>query len=238
MEINILDIAVYAILLISVAAGVYQGFLATSANTAGYFVSLLSAWLFYGGAAANVKAAGKIIPALLYYSETSDMLGSVDTYRMSVDNMTKQGLESLLSGLNLPHPVDQWFSGNVLSQVYEKMGIHNLGDYLSRTVAEVAVNIGCFLMIFLGVYVALTIVVNLLHYVVKLPSLQQLDGVAGGVVGLGRGVLLVFALFLVVPVVLSMLPVQQIKDLVETSRTAAFFYQHNFLFGWIRGYIG
>ncbi len=238
MEINILDITVYAIILISVAAGVYQGFLATSANTAGYFIALISAWLFYGGAAANVKAAGKIIPALLYYSESSDMLGTVDTYRTSVEGITKSGLDSLLKALPLPHPVDQWFSGNVLNQVYEKMGIQNLGDYLSRTVAEVAVNIGCFLMIFLGVYIALTILVNLLHYVVKLPSLQQLDGVAGGVIGLGRGVLLVFVLFLIVPVMLSMLPVQQIKEIVETSHTAAFFYQHNFLFGWIRSFIG
>lgn len=237
MEINILDITVYAIILISVAAGFYQGFLATSANTVGYFLSLLAASVFYGGAAMNVKAAGKVIPALLYYSETSDMLGSVDVYRTSIAGMTKPALNKLLNGLSLPHPVDQWFSHNVLNQVYEQMGIQNLGDYLSRTVAETAVNIGCFLMIFLGVYIALTIAVNLTHYVVKLPALQRMDGVAGAVVGLGRGILLVFALFLAVPAVLSMLPVQQVKEIVETSHTAAFYYNQNFLFGLIRSFI-
>jgi hypothetical protein len=35
---NILDLTVYGILLISVAAGFYQGLVATTANTAGFFI--------------------------------------------------------------------------------------------------------------------------------------------------------------------------------------------------------
>lgn len=238
LQFNVLDIAVYAIILVSVAAGFYQGFLATSANTVGYFISLLAAWIFYGGAAQSVKAADKIIPALLYYSETTDMLGTVETYRMGVAGMTEAKLDGILSNVSLPHPIGQWFGENVLGAVYAKEGIGNLGEYLSRTVAETAVNIGCFLIIFLGVYIALTIVVNAVHYVVRLPQVRMLDGTLGGVVGLLRGVLLVFALFLVMPVVLSMLPVQQVTDIVQASHTASFYYEHNFLFGMIRSFIG
>lgn len=238
MQFNIIDIAVYSIIIISVAAGFYQGFIATSGNTVGYFIALLSADIFYGGTALRVKTTGTVIKALVYYSETTNMLGSVDVSRTSVTGMTSDTLHGLINNLTFPFPVEKWFTHNVLGAVYARDGLTNLGDYLSQTVAEVSVNIACFILIFLGVYIAVTIIVNLTHYVVKLPQVKLFDGVLGGAIGLVRGILLVFVVFLIMPAVLSMLPVQQVKDIVDTSQTAAFFYQKNFLFDMIRSSIG
>lgn len=238
LNLNIVDIAVYGIILISIAAGFYQGFLATVFNSVGYFIALLSANGFYMGMALKIKEAGQVIPALLYYSETSDMLGTVEAYRTSVLGMTQLKLENILQNVTFPFPVEKWYTHNVLNAVFTQDRITNLGDYLSRTVAETSVCILCFLAIFAGVYIATTLVVNLVHYVVKLPAVNIFDSVLGGVVGLGRGMLLVFVLFLVVPVILSILPVQQIKDIIGSSQTAAFYYQKNFIFDMIRSYIG
>lgn len=235
---NIIDLAVYGIILISVVAGFYQGFLASVFNTVGYFISMLSASWFYGGAAMRVKVAGKVIPQLLYYSETAGMLGTVEISHTSVNGLSQLQLDSILKGVTLPFPLEKWFSHNVLGAVYAQDGISTLGDYLSRTVAETAVNIACFLAILLGVYIAVTLIVNCVHYVVKLPAVKLFDGVLGGVIGLVRGYFLAFALFLIVPVVLSILPVQQIQDIITSSHTAAFFYQKDFMFNMIRSFIG
>lgn len=236
--INIIDIAVYGIILVSVAAGLYQGLLATAANTAGFYLSLLCAGLFYGGMAEKVKAADKIIPQILYYSETSDMLGSVEVYRTPVAGMTQSGMDSLLQTVNLPHPVGKLYAQNVLGQAYAPMGIDNLGDYLSRTVAEMAVNVSCFLLILLGVYIGVTLIINMVHFVFRLPSLKAFDGILGGAVGLLRGSMLAYATLMLLPVVLSMLPVQQVREIVEASKTVATFYEHNFLLDMIRSTIG
>lgn len=235
---NILDLAVYGIFIISIAAGFYQGLIATSANTAGFFLSLLSADWFYMGMAMRVKAAHKAIETLVYYSETSQMLGTVDVTRTGVSGMTQLKLQSILQNVSLPYPVEKWFSHNVLGAVYAKEGISTLGDYLSHTVAEITVSILCFLALLLGAYIAVTLIVNLVHFVVKLPALKIFDGVLGGAVGFVRAIFLAFALFLLIPVVLSILPVQQIKDLVSSSHLAAFFYQKNFMFDMIKSYIG
>ncbi len=234
---NILDILAVAILALSAAAGYYQGLLATTANVAGVFVSLFSANWLSVAAAQSVKQADKVIPALLYYSESADMLGSVDNYRASVTAMTQPALESILRTVQLPYPVDRWLSENVLNLHYASLGLTNLGDYLSRTIAETAVNIGCFLMLFFGIYLAVTLIVNLVHYVVKLPTLKILDGFTGAVLGLGRGVLLVLVVFMVLPVVLSMLPVAQVSEIVEGSQVAGLFYHQNFVLDMVRSYI-
>jgi uncharacterized membrane protein required for colicin V production len=238
MHFNLLDMAVYGILIVSVLAGFYQGLIATSANTAGFFLSLLSAKLFYMGMAMNVKEAGKMIPRLVYYSESAEMLGTTEVVRTPVAGFTQQQMDALLKTVQLPHPVDEWFRHNVLNAVYTKQGIVSLGDYLSQTVAKTAVAVACFLAILLGVYIVFTIVVNLVHFVVKLPALRLFDGVLGGAVGLVRGVFLAMALFMVLPTILSMLPVHQIQDIVNSSQLADFYYQKNFMFGMIKSFIG
>jgi len=237
MHLNLLDLAVYGILLVSIAAGFYKGLIATAANTAGAFAAMLIAGWLSGGMALRVKLAGKLIPTLLYYSETSSMIGSVETARTGVSGMTQARLDGVFQNVRLPVPIGGWYTHNVLGAVYAGDGISTLGDYLSRTVAEAAVSIACFLVVFFIAYIALSLAVNLLHYVVKFPQLKYVDGVLGGVMGLARGALLAFALFLLMPLALSMLPVQQVKDLVASSHTAAFFYQHDFLFSYIRSYI-
>lgn len=234
---NILDAVAIAILALSIAAGYYQGLLATGANVVGYFIALLSANGLYIGMAQGVKAAGKVIPALLYYSEAADMLGTVENYRAPVTELTQPALQNILQGVSLPYPVDRWLAENVHSLQYAGLGLTRLGDYLSRTIAETAVNVVCFIAIFAIVYVSATLLVNLVHYVVKLPALQFLDGVTGAIVGLGRGVLLVLVLFLVLPVVLSMLPVEQLTSIVSESKLAGYFYHQNFVLNMIRSYI-
>ncbi len=235
---NPIDLVVLAILAVSVAAGCYQGLLATGANLTACGISLLAARLFYPGLALGIKAAGKVIPALLYYSETADMLGTVDNYRTEVAGLTQSRLDSILSGMTLPHPLGEWFRKNVLGAVFAQDGIANLGDYLARTIAETVVNILCFLFVFLIVYLALTFLVNLLHYSFRFPKLAHFDGLLGGALGLGRGVLLVWVLFLIMPAVLSMAPVEMISDIVAGAKTTGFFYDGNILFGLLRSYIG
>jgi uncharacterized membrane protein required for colicin V production len=237
MHLNLLDLAVYGILLASIAAGFYKGLLATAANTVGTFLAMLMAGWFSGGMALRVKLAGKLIPTLQYYSETSGMIGSVEIARTGVLGMTQARLDGIFQNVHLPTPIGNWYVHNVLGAVYAKDGLSTLGDYLSQTVAEAAVSIACFLVVFFIAYIAIALAVNLLHSIIKFPQLKYVDGVLGGAVGLLRGLLLVFVLFLVMPLALSMLPVQQVKDLVASSHTAGFFYQHDFLFSFIRSYI-
>ena len=234
---NLLDALGFAILALSTAAGYYQGFLATAANCAGYITALLSASWFYGSVAERIKEAGKIIPALIYYSESGDLLGSVETFRLNVTTLNQSAMDGILSRVELPHPVGQWLAENVLGLRYSADGLTQLGDYLSRTIAEAAVSIGCYLLMFLAIYIGLTLMINIANYTIKFPALKAFDGLAGAGLGLVRGGLLVFAAFMVLPVLLSMLPVAQVKDIVEGSALTGFFYEKNFMFGLIRSYI-
>jgi len=53
--------------------------------------------------------------------------------------------------------------------------------------------------------------------------LRHLDALIGGVFGFARGVLLLFILFALVPLVLAIAPVPMIGDLIDQSRLAPVF---------------
>ena len=69
----------------------------------------------------------------------------------------------------------------------------------------------------------LSFVINLIHYVFELPVLRHLDSLIGGMFGLVRGVLLMYILFALVPIVLAIAPVQIITDMIDASRLAPMF---------------
>ena len=57
----------------------------------------------------------------------------------------------------------------------------------------------------------------------ELPVLRHLDSLIGGVVGFARGVLLVFIIFALIPIVLAVAPVQMIEDMIAASKLAPMF---------------
>jgi hypothetical protein len=73
---------------------------------------------------------------------------------------------------------------------------------------------------------------------VPLSVLKQLDGVMGGLLGFLRGGLLLFVLFMLVPVMLAFLPFEELQIILSESQLATFFYKGNFMIDLIRGLIG
>ena len=53
--------------------------------------------------------------------------------------------------------------------------------------------------------------------------LRPLDSLIGGLFGFVRGVLLVYILFALIPIVLAVAPVQMISDLIDASQLAPLF---------------
>ena len=92
-----------------------------------------------------------------------------------------------------------------------------MGDYVNQTILSVSINVLCFLLCFVVCFVVATIVVNLLRAVFPLPGAQ-----APGLTGrrrvravAGRGAVLAF--FTVLPLLESVVPLTEFRELVDQS---------------------
>ena len=233
---SIVDIAILVVFGLFILIGYHQGFLKAVLNFCNFIISLLGAWWIHGGLAKSFQSVIKVSD-IIYYSESAEMLGTVENMRLVVSELTPAKLNEVLSGLNLPHPLSKLLMYNVTNQVFADQNIVNLKDYLSMTIASMAMNIIAFLVVFAIFYLVIALLINLSDYVFKLPVLKYLDTVGGSILGFLQGMLLLFVIFAFVPVVLAFVPFEEVRNIVEESSFARFYYHSNFVIDMIKGFI-
>ena len=217
--------------------GYHKGFLKAVLNIATYFISLLGAWWIHPQLAQTIKASGKVIPIIVNYSESADMLGTVESFRAVATEIPPESLNEIIGKANLPHPLPSLIIENVQNSAFASDGVVTLGDYLSMTIAHMTINLVSFAVIFFAFYIVFNLLLSLYDYVFKLPVLKIFNNASGLLLGFIQGFLIMFVVFSAVPVVLAFLPFPEISSLIDQSRLGNFYYHSNFIIDLIKGII-
>lgn len=235
---NILDLAAVAILALGLLIGWYHGLLRAASNLGALLLAIVIALAGHGAMAHQVLEKDEVIPQLIYYSESDEFLGDIETVRAPVDGLTPESLNVLLEDVALPHPVESRLRANLENRAFADEGLTQLGEYLSMTIAHLAVNIVCFLIVFAIAFVILLVVVHALDATIQFPVLRYGDSVAGAVVGILFSVVLLFVAFTAVPMVLSYVPFEELSIIVDNASVSSLFYRSNVLLALMKGVIG
>ena len=136
----------------------------------------------------------------------------------------------MLQNVNLPAPLDSILRVNLENLVYGTSGAATtVADYVSQTILQASINIICFLVCFAGLYLLISLTTNLIRAIFRFPVLKQLDSLTGGVFGLLRGLLICLAVFTLIPLVQTMLPMDIINQLIDESQLAPIFMNGNLI---------
>ncbi len=230
---NYIDLAIVVLLILSVLSGFHRGFLVSILSIASFFVSWLAAYLFMPAVSGAIMGQDDVVSQMLYYTEGAEKLGSVDLARMPVDMV--DNVTSIVSGADLPYPIDTLVHANISGETFLDEGLTTVGEYFNQTIVNVAVNVISFFAVFLLVMLVLSFVIRGVDFVTRLPVLHQFDRLLGAGFGLIRGILIIFLVFMLVPLVLTILPFPDIQNYIEDSAFGNFFYNSNFLLGLIPG---
>lgn len=126
---------------------------------------------------------------------------------------------------NLPTPIDTLLQHNLSAQVFRPLGslATNVGDYVNQTILSVSINVLCFLLCFVACFIVVHILINLVRAVFRFPVLKHLDWLAGGAFGFLVGVLLCYVCFTVLPLLESVIPIEDFRTLADQSVLAKSF---------------
>lgn len=233
---NIVDYVVLGILGLSVLFGFYRGFVSTVLNAGGGLVSLLASFVLYPKLAALIQGNQELVRSLMHYTDASSRLGDLELALTNVATLTGDKIGEIVSKVQLPPPLNTLLQVNLEKQVYGvSAGIDTVADYVSQTILSASINIICFLLCFGVIYLAWALIVNMLKAIFRFPVLKQLDWLAGGILGFLRGALLCYALFALVPLVQTMVPIDMITELIEQSTLAPIFNNGNLILGIMNG---
>ncbi len=232
---NLLDISILAIMAISIVVGIYNGFGISVLHLGSFIVSWLVAFLFYPAVSRLlIHIFPDLVDKLVYYTDGATNIVSIPDRSIAVANMSPEAVRAFVENANFPPPFDRVLEWNITNQALNHL--QTTGEYFNYTVANVIINIASIIILFLFIKLLFTIAISIYKGISKLPVLKQFDGVMGGVFGLARGLVVLFLLFAVVPVVLSLAQVGALNEYVEASGLARFFINHNIFSGIIRGF--
>ena len=230
---NIVDIVILGILGLSILVGLYRGFIASVASMGGCLLSLgLSFWLSPKLATA-IQNNPEILRTLASYTDAATKIGDQALAGSNVTTLTETGITEILNKVSLPAPLSTLLQNNLKNQVFGAAA--DVGTYVSQTIVGAILNVICFIVCFLLLLLVIHFVINFLKVVFKFPVLKQLNSIAGGAFGLLRGVLLCFVAFALLPLVQTLLPMQEISQLVEASALAPLFNSGNLILAIMNG---
>lgn len=216
---NIVDIIILVIIAVNVLLGLYRGFISGVLSVAALIGSAMLAFLLSGELTAFLEGNRALVDTLMYYTDAGSRISDLSLSLMPAAQVTEGALAKILQGANLP---DAFASAFISRLSLADSGV-TIAQLLSQTIVSVTISILSYLICFTIAYVVLTFVIHLIAYVFELPVLRHLDALVGGVFGLMRGVLLVFIFFMIVPIVLAVAPVEQLKTLIDQSTLAPLF---------------
>ena len=226
---NIIDIIILVILGVSMIYGVYRGFVHTLLSVACCLLSVLIAFAFGPRLSAIVSNSKGVSSTLATYTDAVARVGDYDLAAANVSQLSDSLVNQVLESVSLPQSIQNILRSNLSNQTFAGTGLSTVNDYVSNTVVAVAINILCFLACFALSYVVLSLLLSLIQHVFRLPLLRQLDWLAGGAFGLMRGALLLYALFLVVPLLSTIIPLDAFNELLSQSALSPI-YQSDGLF--------
>ena len=227
---NIVDYVIIGMVAVSVLFGLYRGFVASVLSMGGGLISFLGSFALYPKLAAVIQNNQELQRTLLHYTDASSRIGDLELALTNVINLGREGVQQVLNNVSLPAPLDSILRVNLENLVYGTSGAAStVSDYVSQTILQASINIICFLVCFIGLYIALSLTLNLIRAVFRFPVLKQLDSLAGGVFGLLRGLLICLAIFTLVPLVQTMLPMDLINQLIAESQLAPIFMNGNLI---------
>lgn len=220
---NIIDIIILVILGVSMIYGVYRGFVHTLLSVACCLLSVLIAFAFGPRLSAIVSSSKGVSSTLATYTDAVARVGDYDLAAANVSQLSDSLVNQVLENVSLPQSIQNILRSNLSNQAFAGTGLSTVNDYVSNTVVAVAINILCFLACFALSYVVLSLLLSLIQHVFRLPLLRQLDWLAGGAFGLMRGALLLYALFLVVPLLSTIIPLDAFNELLSQSALSPIF---------------
>lgn len=220
---NIIDIVVLVILGISIVYGFYKGFVHSLLSLACGLVAFLLAFSFSPRLAAYVSGSEGLASTLATYTDAVTRVGDYELATASVEHLSDDTITKVLESAALPDAISKVLESNLLNQTFVENELETVNDYVSNTVVGVAVSVLCFLVCYGVAYLLLSLLINLIHHIFRLPLLKQMDWLAGGLFGLLRGALILYVIFLALPLVSTVINVEALDLLVQESTLAPIF---------------
>lgn len=232
---NIIDLALLLVLFISIIFGIYRHSISSLLGLAACLFSFLFAFMAGPQLAAWLGSNQGLTGMLASYTDASSLVGDFSLASTKVAGMSESTLEAVIKNVDLPQCIELILRDNLASAIFERSGVITVNDYIASTIVTAILQSASFVVCYFLCFIVLHFFISLLDHVLQFPVLKFFDGPVAAVFGLLRGVLVLYVLFLLVPVLETAIPLDLISNYIGRSVLAPIFESDGFFLRVVTG---
>lgn len=218
---NWLLIAVVIFLAVYAIRGRQEGFIKTVFSIFSILIALVLTYEIQPYVSKALQHNDKIVS---YVEQKVDASVDLDKKEEGVSDQ-----RSSIEGLRLPRSLKKSLIENNNTEVYKALVVEKFEDYVSSYLAMVILNALSFVVVFLIVYVLLFIISRALDILSHLPLINGLNKTAGLLVGLLRGLVVIWILCILLTMFSSTKTSQLLYGYINDSYILSSIYDNNIL---------
>ena len=231
---NVLLVVVGIIFIGSILIGYKRGFLKIALSLAvtiasiilvGIFTPHISGWI-QKSTSLGEMVQGKLVD--MFESTTgapAELLGNVE--------IPREVQISLIEGAKLPSMIQDMLLENNNKEVYEALGVTNFIDYVGKYATKLIADIIAFITAWILVTIIARVIMGVIGIIGKIPIIGGINRLAGGLVGIGFGIIIVWILFIVVTLLYNTAVGQACMKDIAASQILTKLYDGNILMKFI-----
>lgn len=223
MTLTWLGAAVICVLAVTVSRGYKRGFIREIVSFFFVFLAIAVSW------AINPYVNDFFIENTPVYrmvrESCQDFVSAGYDQEQQPDEQVEQN--SFIEALELPDLIRKGLESNNKEEVYTYLAVDTFGEYVSEALARMIVNGLSFVVSYMLASVILRLGTWVLNFLVGLPLLKSANKLAGGLVGLVKGVLFVWIAFLALTVLCSTEIGKQGLALIERDTFLSLLYEYD-----------
>jgi uncharacterized membrane protein required for colicin V production len=222
---NWLLLVVIIILVVNALIGLKAGFIKTAFSLLSMIIALvLTLW---------------ISPYANNYMRGNDKICDYVSTRvekilpMIEEKADKKAQESVIDKMSLPKSIKSSLLKNNNAEAYKKLSVNSFKDYMRSYLTGIILNALAFCITFIVLLILLWILSFALNIISKLPLLNQINKMAGLLVGLVHGLVVVWLLFILLTVFGSSAWGQKAMEMIGNDSILSLIYNNNFILKFI-----
>lgn len=134
---------------------------------------------------------------------------------------------SAIENANIPEVFREMLLENNNSEIYENLGVSTFGEYVGSYLAKIIADFVGFLLTLLVVTIVIRTIIYTLGIISDLPVIGGLNRIAGGVLGLVTGVIVIWVILIVVTLLYTTSIGEACFRNIADSQILTFLYENN-----------
>ena len=217
-----LGLAVLVLLALSMADGYRRGFVKEVVSVLLVLLSVVVVWMINPYVNTFIRENTSVYEKIQNVSESF-----VESLANGNDTMDEEQQDELISGMGLPGLLQNGITENNTAAVYQQLAVNTFGGYVSRYLANIAVNCLSFLISYILASVLIRVFAYALDILARLPVVRGINKLAGALIGGGKCIIFVWVAMLVLTILCNTEIGQKGLGLIRGDTVLNFLYDKN-----------